>query len=112
MNTGKTFIGRPSLGSWAVYGLGTENQNLPGYVVILDKRGGPISGQPNWSAGFMPSTFQGTLFRPVGDPVLDLRGPGYIDTATQREQLDLLGQLERAAHGRAAGWQRIGGAHQ
>ena len=44
MNTGKTFIGRPSLGSWAVYGLGTENQNLPGYVVILDKRGGPISG--------------------------------------------------------------------
>ena len=63
MNTGKTLIGRPSLGSWAVYGLGTENQNLPGYVVILDKRGGPISGQPNWASGFMPSTFQGTLFR-------------------------------------------------
>jgi hypothetical protein len=93
MNTGKTLIGRPSLGSWAVYGLGTENQNLPGYVVILDKRGGPISGQPNWAAGFMPSTFQGTLFRPVGDPVLDLRGPEYISTAAQREQLDLLGKL-------------------
>ncbi len=93
MNTGKTFIGRPSLGSWAVYGLGTENQNLPGYVVILDKRGGPISGQPNWAAGFMPSTFQGTLFRPVGDPVLDLRGPQYLTQAAQREQLDLLGKL-------------------
>jgi Protein of unknown function (DUF1501) len=93
MNTGKTLIGRPSLGSWAVYGLGTENQNLPGYVVILDKRGGPISGQPNWANGFMPSTYQGTLFRPVGDPVLDLRGPGHISTETQREQLDLLAKL-------------------
>ena len=93
MNTGKTIIGRPSLGSWAVYGLGTENQNLPGYVVILDKRGGPISGQPNWSNGFMPSSFQGTLFRPVGDPILDLRGPEYIDRTAQRSQLDLLAKL-------------------
>jgi hypothetical protein len=93
MNTGKTFIGRPSLGSWAVYGLGTENQSLPGYVVMLDKRGGPISGQPNWSSGFMPAGYQGTLFRPVGNPILDLRGPAYIDDPTQREQLDLLAKL-------------------
>jgi hypothetical protein len=93
INTGKTFIGRPSLGSWAVYGLGTENQSLPGYVVILDKRGGPISGQPNWSSGFMSSTYQGTLFRPVGDPILDLRGPAHVDRQTQRQQLDLLAQL-------------------
>jgi hypothetical protein len=93
MNTGKTFIGRPSLGSWSVYGLGTENQSLPGYVVILDKRGGPISGQPNWSSGFMSSTFQGTLFRPVGDPILDLRGPEHVDSKTQRRQLDLLAEL-------------------
>ncbi len=93
MNTGSTFIGRPSLGSWAVYGLGTENQNLPGYVAIMDKRGGPISGQPNWSSGFMPASFQGTLFRPVGQPVLDLRGP--LDRAAQREQLDLLGRLNQ-----------------
>ena len=95
MNTGSTFIGRPALGSWAIYGLGTENQNLPGYVVIMDKRGGPISGQPNWSSGYMPATFQGTLFRPAGDPVLDLRGPAHIDPATQREQLDLLAQLNQ-----------------
>ena len=93
MNCGKTFIGRPSLGSWVVYGLGTENQNLPGYVVILDKRGGPISGQPNWSSGFMNGAFQGTLFRPVGDPILDLRGPAHLDRAAQREQLDLLAKL-------------------
>jgi hypothetical protein len=93
MNTGKTFIGRPSLGAWSVYGLGTENQNLPGYVVILDKRGGPISGQPNWSAGFMPASYQGTLFRPVGDPILNLRGPEYISREAQRAQLDLMAQL-------------------
>ena len=95
MNTGSTFIGRPSLGSWSVYGLGTENQSLPGYVVMLDKRGGPISGQPNWSSGFMPSTFQGTLFRPSGNPILDLKGPTYIDSTAQREQLDLLAKLNQ-----------------
>ncbi len=93
MNTGKTLIGRPSLGSWAVYGLGTENQSLPGYVVILDKRGGPISGQPNWSSGFMPATYQGTLFRPVGNPILDLKGPPHLTVQAQREQLDLLAKL-------------------
>ncbi|MCA9102779.1 MAG: DUF1501 domain-containing protein, partial [Planctomycetales bacterium] len=93
MNTGKTFIGRPSLGSWCVYGLGSENDSLPGYVVVLDKRGGPISGQPNWASGFMPSTYAGTLFRPVGAPILDLDGPGYVSREAQREQLDLLAQL-------------------
>ena len=93
MNTGKTLIGRPSLGSWCVYGLGTENQSLPGYVVILDRRGGPISGQPNWSSGFMPSTYEGTLFRPVGDPILNLRGPKHLTREAQREQLDLLAKL-------------------
>ena len=95
MNTGKTFIGRPSLGSWAVYGLGTENQDLPGYVVLLDKRGGPISGQPNWSSGFMSAAYSGTLFRPTGDPILDLRGPDHLDREAQREQLDLLAKLNQ-----------------
>ena len=95
MNTGKTFIGRPSLGSWCVYGLGTQNESLPGYVVILDKRGGPISGQPNWSSGFMSAAYQGTLFRPTGDPILDLRGPSHITRAAQRSQLDLLARLNQ-----------------
>jgi len=93
MNTGKPLIGRPSLGSWAVYGLGSQNQSLPGYVVILDKRGGPISGQPNWSSGFMPASFQGTLFRPAGDPILDLHAPPHLDGSAQRRQLDLLAEL-------------------
>ncbi len=95
MNTGKTLIGRPSLGSWAVYGLGSKNANLPGYVVILDKRGGPISGQPNWSSGFMPATYSGTLFRPIGDPILNLRGPQHVSGKMQREQLDLLAKLNQ-----------------
>src|SRR6478735_7854660 len=95
MNTGKTFIGRPSLGSWAVYGLGTENQDLPGYVVLLDHRGGPISGQPNWSSGFMSATYSGTLFRPSGDPILDLRGPAHVTKEAQRDQLDLLAKLNQ-----------------
>ncbi len=95
MNTGSTFIGRPSLGSWSVYGLGTENQSLPGYVVMMDKRGGPISGQPNYSSGFMPSLYQGTLFRPVGNPILDLQGPEHLDRAAQRSQLDLLAKLNQ-----------------
>jgi hypothetical protein len=104
MNTGSTFIGRPSLGSWSVYGLGIENESLPGYVVMLDKRGGPISGQPNWSSGFMPASFQGTLFRPVGDPILDLRGPAGLDRQAQRSQLDLLAELnERHLHQRQGG---------
>ena len=95
INTGKTFIGRPSLGSWCAYGLGTDNQSLPGYVVILDKRGGPISGQPNWDSGFMPSTYSGTLFRPTGNPILNLQGPDHITRDIQREQLDLLGRLNQ-----------------
>ena len=93
MNTGKTFIGRPSLGAWAVYGLGSENQDLPGYVVMLDRRGGPIGGRPNWSSGFLSAAYQGTLFRPQGPPILDLTPPAHLDRTAQRDQLDLLAQF-------------------
>ena len=93
MNTGKPIIGRPSLGSWVTYGLGSENQDLPGYVVMLDKRGGPIGGQPNWSSGFIPASYQGTLFRPVGTPILDLAAPEGMSRQSQRSQLDLLSAL-------------------
>ncbi|MCC6508612.1 MAG: DUF1501 domain-containing protein [Pirellulaceae bacterium] len=95
MNSGKPIIGRPSLGSWITYGLGSENQDLPGYVVMLDKRGGPIGGQPNWSSGFIPASFQGTLFRPVGNPILDLAPPSGVTRQQQRGQLDLLAELNR-----------------
>ena len=100
MNTGYLRQGFPSLGSWLAYGLGTENENLPGYVVLLDHRGGPISGPPNWGSGFMPATFQGTSFRTSGDPVLFLQPPEGISQGQQRQQLDLLSKLH-TLHGAA-----------
>ncbi|MEC9228115.1 MAG: DUF1501 domain-containing protein, partial [Verrucomicrobiota bacterium] len=73
MNSGSLVSGKPTLGSWINYGLGTVNQNLPGYVVMLDKTGGPISGAKNWTSGYMPASYQGTVFRSRGEPILDLR---------------------------------------
>jgi hypothetical protein len=101
MNTGSVQIGRPCLGSWLGYGLGTASEDLPGFVVMTDPRGGPIGGASNWSAGFMPAAYQGTLFRGQGSPLLDLATPAGIDAAAQRRDLDLLGRLNRghvAAH--------------
>ena len=93
MNTGSIFIGKPSLGAWLGYGLGTPNQNLPGFVVMTDPRGGPIGSASNWTAGYMPAAFQGTLFRSGGSPLLDLATPEGIDDRTQRRSLDLLKKL-------------------
>jgi hypothetical protein len=93
MNTGYVRQGYPSLGSWLTYGLGTVNQNLPAFVVLLDQRGGPISGPPNWSSGFMPAGYQGTQFRTSGDPILNLRPPANVTREQQRNQLDLLTRL-------------------
>ena len=93
LNTGKPIIGRPSLGSWVTYGLGSENQDLPGYVLMMDRRGGPIGGQPNWSSGFIPASYQGTLFRPSGTPILDLAPPADQSRDQQRRELDLLARL-------------------
>ena len=93
MNSGKVLSGSPSLGSWVTYGLGSENENLPGYVVMLDKTGGPISGAKNWSSGYMPASYQGVVMRSTGAPILDLENPEGISRATQRRMLDRL--LER-----------------
>jgi hypothetical protein len=95
MNTGYLRQGFPSVGSWLTYGLGSPNQNLPGFVVMLDHRGGPIGGAPNWGSGFMPATFQGTQFRTSGAPIIDLAPPGGTSPARQRDELDLLSQLNR-----------------
>jgi hypothetical protein len=99
MNTGSIQQGYPSVGSWVTYGLGTENQDLPAYVVMTDHRGGPIGGAPNWSSGFMPATFQGTVFRSSGTPILDLSPGADVSPAEQRASLDLLGKLN-AEHAR------------
>jgi hypothetical protein len=93
MNTGSVQIGKPSMGAWLSYGLGTLNDSLPSFVVMTDPRGGPISGPSNWTAGFMPAAYQGTLFRGQGNPLLDLATPPGISRRTQRDSLDLLAEL-------------------
>ena len=93
MNTGNVLIGKPSLGAWLSYGLGTMNESLPSFVVMTDPRGGPIGGAPNWTSGFMPAPYQGTLFRSKGLPLLDLATPAGVSDRTQRTSLDLLAEL-------------------
>ncbi len=95
MNSGKITSGAPCMGSWVNYGLGTENQDLPGFVVMLDPRGGPISGAKNWSSGYMPADYQATVLRSKGDPILDLNPPPGVSREMQRTMLDTLGDLNR-----------------
>ncbi len=90
MNTGKILSGSPCLGSWVNYGLGSANQNFPGFVVMLDPTGGPISGAKNWSSGYMPATYQGVTLRSAGDPILDLQRPAGMTQPMQRDLLDTL----------------------
>jgi hypothetical protein len=91
MNTGSVLAGRPSMGSWVLYGLGSENQNLPGFVVMSDA-GEPTGGARNWGTGFMPATYQGTMFRNGSSPILHLQSPS-ADTAQQRRKLELINAL-------------------
>jgi len=87
MNSGR-LLGGPAMGSWVNYGLGSVNQNLPGFVVMLDSAGGPISGAKNWSSGYMPAMYQGTVLRGEGPPILDLANPDGRSVALQRAMLD------------------------
>jgi hypothetical protein len=98
MNTGKILSGSPCLGSWVNYGLGSVNQDLPGFVVMLDPTGGPISGAKNWSSGYMPATYQGTILRSAGAPVLDLQRPAGLGEPAQRRLLDTLREYNSAHH--------------
>lgn len=93
MQSGQLRVGFPSAGSWITYGLGTESASLPAFVVINDPRGGPIGGPTNWSAGYMPAAYQGTLFRAAGDPIVDLKPVAGMTPETQRARLDLLAKL-------------------
>lgn len=97
MNSGKILSGSPALGSWINYGLGSENENLPGFVVMLDPTGGPISGAKNWSSGYMPASYQGTLVRSKGAPIIDLDLPPQMTRSVERELLDSL-QAHNSAH--------------
>jgi len=93
MMTGFIQPGRPSLGAWTIYGLGSENQNLPAFVVLLDSMGGPLGGAQNWSGGFLPGVYQGTPFRNHGDPIVDLASPKYVEAQHQRSRLDFIKTL-------------------
>ena len=93
MNTGSILGGRPCLGSWSVYGLGSESSDLPGYVVLLDYPEEPPGGKRNWATGFIPATFQGTQFRDGTTPILHLNPPPGVNPSRQRAKLDFIQQL-------------------
>src|SRR6266480_888020 len=90
MNAGRILSGHPALGSWVNYGLGSVNENLPGFVVMLDPSGGPINGGKNWSSGYMPAQYEGTMVRSGEPAILDLKRPEGLSEAAQRDLLDTL----------------------
>lgn len=92
MNSGFVQAGRPSVGSWVTYGLGSESENLPAFVVMLDHQGAPVNGALNWSNGFMPAAYQGVPFRSSGEAIAYLTPPKLVTSGRQRARLDLLKQ--------------------
>ncbi|MEO7405112.1 MAG: DUF1501 domain-containing protein [Burkholderiales bacterium] len=93
MSTGSQQFGKPSLGAWTLYGLGSETQNLPGFVVFSTGSKGPSGGNSNWGSGFLPTVYQGVTFRTSGDPVLYLSNPSGVDNRLQRDSLDAVNAL-------------------
>ncbi len=98
MNTGFSIFGRPSMGAWLNYGLGSASENLPGYVVLTAGRG-TSAGAQNWTSGFLPSTYAGVLFRSQGDPVLNLSNPPGMSVEMQRKSLEALRDLNQQRYG-------------
>jgi hypothetical protein len=96
MNTGSILMGRPSLGAWAAYGLGTENRNMPSFVVLPDPAGWVKGGAPAWGNGYLPGVYQGTILRGGGTPILHLNTPEGVSGEQQRATLDLVNDLNRA----------------
>jgi uncharacterized protein (DUF1501 family) len=95
MNTGSQVIGRPSLGSWLTYGLGSESRDLPGFIVLLSGENAPDGGKSCWGSGFLPTVHQGVEFRSKGDPVLFVSNPAGVDAAARRASLDLIRDLNQ-----------------
>ena len=95
MNTGSQLFGRPSMGSWVTYGLGSESQDLPAFVVTSSGKKGPSGGNSCWGSGFLPTVYQGVQFRGSGDPVLYLSNPPGVDSELQRDSLDSLKKLNQ-----------------
>jgi len=97
MNTGTTRMGHPSVGAWVTYGLGSESEDLPSFIVMSDpkNRGLPKGNASNWTAGFLPGVYQGTWLKPQGEPIANLKRPADLTEKRQREQLDFLAALNR-----------------
>jgi hypothetical protein len=95
IHTGRFLAGLPTFGSWVLYGLGSENENLPAYVVLSDPGGLPVDGERNWSSGFLPAIYQGTPFRSGNSPVFNLQTPSQIPPPARANQLALLNELNR-----------------
>ena len=95
MNTGSILMGKPSLGSWVAYGLGTENRDLPAFVVLPDPGGGLKGGPPAWGSGFLPATFQGTTVRPGASPILHLNRPEGMSAERQQRLLEFINNRNR-----------------
>ena len=95
MNTGSQIFGRPSMGAWAIYGLGSEAKDLPAFVVFSTGSKGPSGGNSCWGSGFLPTVYQGVQFRNIGDPVLYLSNPRGVDEKLQRDSLDTINKLNR-----------------
>ena len=102
MNTGFQIIGRPSVGSWMTYGLGSECRDLPGFVVLLSGENEPDGGKACWGSGFLPTVYQGVQFRSKGDPVLFLTNPDGVSPETRRRSLDVIKDLNET-HLRSVG---------
>ncbi len=96
MNTGSILMGRPSLGSWVSYGLGSENQDMPAFVVMPDPEGGLKGGPPAWGSGYLPASYQGTTMRPGANPILNLKPPAQISDSQQQSTLGLIDKLNTA----------------
>jgi hypothetical protein len=95
-NTGSPQFGRPSMGSWVTYGIGSESRDLPGFVVLQSGPRGPRGGNPLWGSGFLPTSYQGVPFRGTGDPILNLHPPAGVSEDKQRRVLDAVRQLNEA----------------
>ena len=101
VQTGTPRLGNPSLGSWVTYGLGSTNEDLPGFVVLLSGGKTPDGGKSLWGSGFLPSVYQGVQCRTEGDPVLYLGNPGGLDRSLRRRTLDVLAEMNKAEYGRS-----------
>ncbi len=95
IHSGKFLSGLPTIGAWTIYALGTENENLPGYVVLSDPGGLPVDGEKNWTSGWLPAVYQGTVFRSGKSPVLNLQTPDGISPMARKNQLRFLDELNR-----------------